>query len=548
MSEKKSYSELFSAEAEPPPSLGVRSTANEPETNGHGDKIHNVSDAGHGKPERPRHKAIIPGYTEDRIKERKILTLRDLLYIFFKHLQSITIITAVCLVTAGFYAFSVTPLYKADTKLLVRLGREKMPDLTEHNNNVSILYQERNQNVNNELEVFKSNELSRMVYEDLKEHFDREEQALGGLRVLLANLKAHLTSSKLTREDRIVLALKESLKVEFLAETDILKLSFSDPDPEFAAIAANAYANAFIKLRTKIYELKKSHKFYLDQIALYQKKVDDLSGEEKSFSQKWQVSQLDKEQELLLLDREKLEVELLNAQQDYDRNRALLTSIKAMFDSPENWIETPKMSESEMVDRQAYLQDVDRQYFTLKLERSRLIGQFTEKSREIQQLDASITQLRKQKYLSLINILELTRSTVEPLIHRLTAEVEKKNKRIEELIQARFVLQQVKMKKDVSLESLLSYTKKAEDLRIYDDLDKSHITSMSTINTAKTPLESYFPKKGLILLTATFFGLFISFGLSAVKEFFTHVFRDGQDVESILNVPLLMSIGHQERL
>ncbi|MBU0663468.1 MAG: hypothetical protein KJ990_02875 [Proteobacteria bacterium] len=548
MSEKQSYSDIFSAGDESQPSFETRSAGKGPEVNGQSDKQQNTNGTGHSEPERSRHEAIIPGYTGERIRERKILTLRDLLYIFFKHLQSITIITAVCFFTSALYSFSVTPLYKADTKLMIRLGREKMPNLTEQSNNVSFLYQERNQNVNNELEIFKGDELSHMVYQDLKGHFDREEQTRSGLRIFLSSLKAHLTSSKLTREDKIVLSLKESLKVEFLAETDILKLSFSDPDPEFAALAANAYANAFIKLRTKIYEIKKSHIFYIDQISLYQKKADALLEEEKIFAGKWNISEIDKQQELLLLNREKIEVELLNAQQDYDRNRALLRGIKEMYDSPGDWIETPKMSENEMVDRQAYLQDIDRQYFTLKLERSRLIGQFTEKSREIQQLDSTIAQLRKQKYLSLINILELNRSTIEPVIHRLTPELEKKNRRIEELIQAHFTLQQMKLKKDVAIEALLNYTKKAEDLRIYDDLDKSKITSLTTINTAIAPLKSYFPQKGLILLTATFFGIFLSFGLSAVKEFFTHVFRDGQDVESILKVPLLMSIGHQERL
>jgi polysaccharide biosynthesis protein PslE len=551
MSGTLSYSELFQAgtklQSSPLPGL----TENGPDINGKGEgPLDSSMDTKKGVPERPRHVAIIPGYEDERIKERKILTLRDLLYIFFKHLRSITTVTAVCFVTAGLYAFSVTPLYKADTKLLIRLGREKLSDVNEYSRNVNLFYQERNQDVNNELEVFKSDELSRMVYEDLKDRFDQEEAARkkkGGLGLLLSRMKAGLTGSKLTREDKIILSLKESLKIEFLAETDILRLSYKSPDPEFAALAANTYANAFIRLRTKIYETKKSHVFYIDQIALYKKKVDDLVEEEKTFARKWQISGIDKEKELILQHRENLEAESLKARQEYDRSTALLASVQKMYNTPGDWIETPKMTENEMVDRQGYLQDIDRQYFTLKLERSRLSSQFTDKSREIQQLDSSITQLRKQKYLSLVNILELTRTAMAPSIKELAAEIERKNKRINELIQAAFVLEQLKVKKDVAVGTFLSYTKKAEDLRIYDDLDKKQITSLNTINTAMAPLEPDFPKKGLILMTATFFGVFLSFGLSAVKEFFTHVFRDGQDIERILKIPLLMSIGYREK-
>lgn len=554
MSEKMSHSELFQAGMKPLYSqsfMSAEESSDIPPPR-EGNDAPRPAETPHKTPARPRHGGLIPGYEHDRIKERNILTLRDLLYIFFKHVESILVVTAICVVTACAYAFSVTPLYTADTKIIIKIGREKLSDVTEYSRNVNLFYQERNQDVNNALEIFKSDELSRMVYEELKEYFAEEKEAAekkGWLGKIFSGLKSALgiTSSGLTYEDKIILYLQDSLKVEFLAETDILRLSFQSADPEFAALAANTYADAFSRLRTKIFETKKSHIFYMDQIALYKKMVDDLTEEEKIYSQKWQISTLDKEKELLLQNKESLEIDRFKAQQDYERTGALLASIQTMYNSPESWIETPKMSENEMVDRQGYLQDVDRQFFTLKLERSRLSGQFTDKAREIQQIDANIAQLRKQKYLSLVSILELTRRALEPSIKKLGEEIDKKNKRINELIQAAFVLEQMKLKRDAAVGTFLNYTKRGEDLRIYDDLDKRQITSLNTINTAVPPLEPDFPQKGLIIITATFFGVFLSFGLSAVKEFFTHVFRDGQDVERILQIPLLMSIGHRKR-
>ncbi len=552
MSETKSYSELFQSETDSQPSSQPGSTK---DRSGNDRRDNKNQDSKQERPpreneERQRHSAIIPGYETDRIKERKILTLRDLLYIFFKHLQSITIVTIVCFCAAGLYSIMATPLYKSDTKLLVRLGREKLSDLNEYSRNVNVLYQERNQDVNNELEVIKGDELSRMVYEDLKSHFDQTEKVIqnsGGLWTLLSRLSASLTESKLSQEDTTILFLKSSLQVEFLAETDILRLTFSSSDPDFAAIAANAYANAFVRLRTKIYQKKNSYNFYLEQITLARKKVDTMVEEQTAFSRKWQLSEIEKEMELILQHRENLEAESLKAQQEYNQTLALLVSVKKMYDTPGDWIETPKMSENEMVDRQGYLQDIDRQFFTLKLERSRLNGHFTEKSREMQQNESSIAQLRKQKYLSLVNILELTRAAKEPIIKGFAVEIERKNQRINDLIQATFIDQHYKANKALAQDILGIYTKKAEDLRIYDDLDKNRITSLSTINIAIPALQPYFPQKQLILLTATFFGVFLSFGLSAVKEFFTHVFRDGQDVENILKTPLLMSIGYREK-
>ncbi len=548
MAEEQKYSVLFGADSPPPSDHVEQRFENERRDDQAGVSKPPSETQKQGGIGRRRHEAIIPGYEDERIKERKILTLRDLLYIFFKHLRSITVITAVCFVTALAYSFMVTPLYKAETKILVRMGREKLSDLNEYSRNVNILYQKRNQDVNNELEIFKSDKLSRMVYEELKDYFDpvAVESEKSSIRLWLSSLKARVTGNPISQKDQIILFLEHSLKVEFLAETDILRLSFSSADPVFSATAANTYADSFMKLRTKIYEIKKSHEFYVNQIAVYKQKVSALVGREKAFSEKWHISQVEKEKELILQNKENLGSDLVKARQEMARTVTLLDGLKKMFEDKNSWIETPKMSENEMVDRQAYLQDVDRQYFTLKLERARLMGKFTEKSREIKQLDNNIAKLRKQKYLSLVNILALTSRTRKSLVEGLEAELARKNKRLDELIRAGYVMEQMKVDKNVALESFLNYTKKAESLRIYDDLDKSRITSLRTINVATPPLQPFFPKKGLILLTATFFGIFLSFGLSAIKEFFTHVFRDGHDIEGILKVPLLMSIGHRE--
>ncbi|PIE58723.1 MAG: hypothetical protein CSA33_02155 [Desulfobulbus propionicus] len=483
----------------------------------------------------------VPGYTKGVLRERKLLTIRDLLYIFFKHLRAITIITAVCLLTAATYAFFVTPRYMAETKILVKLGRENLSDLNEYSRNINILHQRRNQDVNNELEIFKSDELTKMVYQDLETDLVAlfPQKAPG-------SIAAKLADSNSSFENKMLLFLKNSLEIRFLAETDILKLSFSSTDPEFAATAVKAYADAFVRLRTKIYETKKSHQFYVDQIDMYRKRVNDLVEEEKEYCENHNISLIDKEKELVLQNRDEQKTQLAKARQKLDRINALVSGLQTLNENPASWIETPKINEEEMVDRQAYLQDIDRQYFTLKLERAQLIGFHTEESREIKQIDQNIMELRAQKYLSLRNILELNRATVEKKIDNLSSEIAKKNKRLRELIQATYMFEHFNLSRNVALDTLVNYQKRAESLRIYEDLDKHRITSLRTISAPTVPIHPYFPKKNFIMLVALFFGIFISFGLSAVKEFFTHIFRDGQDIETILDVPLLLTIGNRE--
>lgn len=483
------------------------------------------------------------------ITERKILSLRDLLYIFFKHLRAIIIITLVAIILSSLFAFTTTPLYTSDIKLLVQIGREKFAELEETNKNVnySVLFQERRQNINNEIQIFKEDNLTRRIYPDLKEWL-KARGAFSGLQIknalssLKEQLKILIGQKPLTFDESLMIKIKNSLRVEFLPESDILRLSFTWKDPEFAAVAVKIYASEFLKARAEVFQAQKSYRFYKEQIALYQQKFNEVTSTLKKFSAKWDLTNIELEKELVLKSKDELETRKNEHKNKIKKLSVYLTELKRMYDDPESWIETPQLSEFEMIDKQAYLQDIDRQFFTLKLEKDQMLASFTHKSREIRDLKRNIQNLKKRKYLSLKNILEGRVNALKEVGDTITAEILEKKKRISILNQAEFIYSELKLRKKVAQENLLMYTSKAESLRIYDDRDKRLISSIKIMNDPLPPLLPSYPKKMLIIITSGFLGLFISFGFAAVSEFFSHVFRDERDVEVILGLPLLMSI------
>ncbi len=481
------------------------------------------------------------------ITERKIVSIRDLLYIFFKHLRSIIVITLVALTLSTLYAFTTTPLYTSEIKMLVQIGREKFAELEESNKSVNynVLFQERRQNINNELQIFKEDNLTKRICPRLKKWLEEhggQNNIENGIGSLADRIKAFLGYRSLSMDDKLMLKIKNALRVEFMPESDIIRLAFTWDDPEFAAVAVQAYAREFLKVRSEVFQAKKSYQFYLDQIALYQKKLNDITESLRNFTKKWNLTQIDLEKELLLRSKDQLETRQHDYANTLKKLAAYQKTLKEMYENPDAWIETPKLSDNEMIDKQAYLQDLDRQYFAMKLQRDQMLATFTPRAREILELNRNIQKLRERKYNSLQNILDSKIFAMQQVGDTVKQEIKAKEKRLDVLNQASFIFNNLKLREKVVKENLLMYTSKAESLRIFDDRDKRLISSIKIMNKPLPPLLPSYPKKLLIILTTTVLGLFVSFGIAAISEYFSHVFRDEYDVEGILGVPLLISI------
>ena len=480
--------------------------------------------------------------------ERRIVTLRDLLYILFKHLRSIRTIALVSVVLATIYAFLATPMYEAETKLLVNIGREKFSQMEEQgSSNYSVLFQERNQNINNELEIFKGDILTSRLVDRLRgklAEMGEKVQEEGGLLDSVINFGRSLFKRKtLDDKERWILTFKKFLKVQFLAETDILSLKYTWDEPEFAAFAANAYAEEFIKYRSEIYKAQKSYSFYREQIKIYQDQHDKITDALKSITKKYAISSIDTEKEMLLRSREDFDSSSQALSRDYAMNKSLMEDVERMYKEKVGWIETPELGKEITVDRQSYLQDLDRQYFTLKLEADQLAGRYTARSREMRDIRKSIANLRFRKYNSLKNILMTKLHSLESQLGSYDAEIKKREERIAELSQVAYTVEKLKLKESIIRENLLNYTKRAENLRIYDDLGDRQISSIKVVSEATAPIRHTSPKRTLIILTSAFLGLFVSFGFSAIREFFSHVFRDEKDVRDVLETRLLAAVS-----
>ena len=321
----------------------------------------------------------------------------------------------------------------------------------------------------------------------------------------------------------------------------MIRLTFDWTDPRFAALVANAYADEYIDQHTQVYETQRSYRFYIDQIELYEKKLRDAENELQSFISKANLANIELQKDLLLRNIGDLTSRLSVASVDAEQARTKLGKVQEMSKTAGAWIESPELG-SQSLDRTAYLRILDDSFFKLKVERERMLTQYTPLSNEIKAIDAQLERLKNQKAESLMNLAKMEVTLLSNRQHSLKREIADENRKLEEINAKTLELRQLQRTRDMTEGIYQSYKKKAEDLRISDDLDARKISSVSVAVPAIPPLGAAYPRKGLIVGVAAFLGLFFGFAFSALREFFNHTFKDEDSVGTHLGAPFLLSV------
>ncbi len=484
------------------------------------------------------------------MEAKKLLTARDVLYIFFKNRVVITTVFLTAIVMSLVYCVVTPPVYRAETKLLVKMGKPQVSSMEQFRPEMyNVVFQERTQNIRNEMELLKGQYLTEKVIARLKDRIEplkTDESIIGrifeGIKNVVGNLLSLVGFS--TRpagpEKGTVMTFLNALHVTYLEDTDMISVAFDWTDPKFAAVVANVYADEFVTQHMLVYESQKSYRFYIDQITLFEKKLRDAEDKLQNFLSGTSIANIALQKELLLRNMADLQTQLNVVTVDYSQSQTKMSKIKEMAGS-RAWVETPELG-SLTVDKQTYLRAIDESYFRLRAERERMLKFYTTKSDEIKALDSQITGLRRQKAESLINISNLDLSLLQTRKASLERALDNSKKKIEDINLQTVSLRQLERERDLTEQNYQIYKKKAEDLRISDDLDSRRISDVKIAMPAIPPLTASYPKKNLIVLISALVGLLLGFGFSAVNEFFNHTFRGNEDIVDVLGVPLLLSM------
>lgn len=419
------------------------------------------------------------------------LSLRDYFHVIFKRKNQILLFFIVLTCSVIAVTFAMKPTYEAKIQILVKVGRENLYVPPSSSTSPIISVNHDNQ-INSEIELLKNRSLIEKVM----------------------NALAPKSIYKDLSHTKAVLKFQKSLSIIRIKNSNMIEISFKHKDPKLAATVVNTFANAYLDQHLTVHKNPKSYKFFEEQSQILKSKLKQAEERLKSFKEQHNVTDLDEEQRILLKQISDLRAEL---------NRTLSQEIET-----KNQIRPLRPQEEKLVE--------------LEVKEKELLTKYTPKSRLVRNVREEIKMVRK-------NI--LFRNYAEHKAIDMKKETQNNQlayyqNKLEKLNRIKVKLDQLQMAVDVDRQNYLLYLTRFEESRISDAMDNKKISSVSLIEPAFPPLKPVSPIFLLNILIGILLGGFGGLGWAFFSEYLDDSLEKPNDVEQVLQLPVLASIPELE--
>ncbi len=495
----------------------------------------------------PAKRRSISGHKNRMTGGRGLLTLRSLLYIFFKDRPLIFTVFLTITLLSLLYCIAAPPVYRAQARLSVYLASpvdEYRPE------GYRAPIDDRSRVVNDEIELLKGQYLTEQVVARLKRQ-DALPQADGSLgcriahsiedRITRAQSLLNMAPGPLEPDRRMAADFRKSLSVSPVKGTNLVSIAFYWTDPRFAAVAANAYAEEYVTERNSVRDAHEAYRSNKDQAEVFANKLREAEGALQSFLTGATASEGSQQKDLILRRLADLGKRYERVALDLARMQGWTGKLRKAARSREGWIETPDWGGS-LAGRHAYLSSLDNSYFALKGEREKLARLYSSDAVEVRAIDNQIANLRAQKIESLLAAAGVDLAVANEKKTALAGQIAEERKRLEDVGSAAATREQLEQQKDGFEKEYRFYKEKAEGLQRVADFDARPVAETKIADLAVPPLRPAFVRRDLILLCSGLAGLLLGFVFAAIHQSFRHTFRGARDVALMLNVPLLLTV------
>jgi polysaccharide chain length determinant protein (PEP-CTERM system associated) len=474
------------------------------------------------------------------ILDSNILSLRDILHVVFKHKKQILFLFLVTVIAVAVGTIAAKPTYEAEAKILVKIGRENL--YAPPNSATSqIIKPNREDQINSELELLKSRSLAESVVKFL------------GAGTLYKNLD----------DTDVVKNFQKSFSAEGVEKSNIISIRFKHENPKLAATIVNTLVDAYLEKHLLIHKNSQSYNFFEEQSKILRSKLEQAEEALRKFKKQHGVTDIGEEQKLLLKQIGDLRIELnrTSSQEAETKNRILQISAQ-LAKTPET------ITQGKVVDyNSGLISNLEARLVELQLKEEDLLIKYTPQSRLVKNIEEEIQIVReklveqenKQYGKSSIGLNPTYQRLKEELFRNqaehkaLAAKKEIQNvqiadyqSKLEKLNQIEMKINQLQQMVDVNRQSYRFYMNKFEESRISDAMDNKKITNVSLIEAASPPLYPVSPKVLLNIFIGILLGGFGGIGLGFFTEFMDDSLEKPEDVEKVLQLPVLASIPEIE--
>jgi uncharacterized protein involved in exopolysaccharide biosynthesis len=478
------------------------------------------------------------------------ITLRDALAPLFRHDRLLIISFAFLLVTTIALAVMISHTYAARMKVLV--NRERMDPLvtTETAPQVQIPPSAiTEEEVNSEAELLSSQDILQQVV--LDNHLDEKERhSFRGLLYSRADDSRYVSLA--------VKHLSNGLKIETPLKTNIIDITYKNPDPWIAYGVLKSLSNLYVEKHVEVHRPSGSFEFFSKEADKYQQALEDSEARLAAFS---------KEQGVAAPDVERTNIALIVA----NTTGQLVASEQAVAADQER-IHTDQLEMKKVPDRTTtlrvtnasdrLLQDLSNDLLAAKLKRTQLLLKFEPSYPLVQEADQEIadteTAIAAAKSTSYVNETTDKDPTYELLredaaktradlgsqraavlaLRRGIQDMQQQMVGLDgEALKQQDLLREVKANED----SYLLYVSKREQERAANVLDQNRIANVAI---AVPPVVPTLPQASFLAVFAIGFivSLVMSAGLAYTADYLDSCFHTPADVINVLGIPIVAAL------
>ncbi len=471
------------------------------------------------------------------------LTARDIAAMGFRHRTAVIVcFIAVLLGTAA--TILILPRYEAHTEILVRRQRVDPVVTAEQGNPVISNTTVTEEELNSEVELIKSDDVMRQVVTMVG--LDKQEAK-------------HLLFFDRKPDEAIAKALgklKSAVHVEALPKTDVIKVTYSSTDPKTAAQVLTALDAAYLEKHKEVHHPAGQYAFF-DQEA--EKAKADLAAAEdklKAYPRLTGTPNAALARDIALQKVNDFNFTLGQTRTEIAETQKRITALEGLSQNTNERM-TTQVRKSEDA---GTLQQMRTTLLNLQLKQSEMATKYqadypplVEVNNEIAKTQASIdankplndvTTDQNPSYTWISDELVKDKAQLEGARAKATSleSVIGQNMEAVRRLEVTGIEQQdlARVAKTAE-ENYLLYERKREEARITDALDTTQLVNVAVQEKPAVPL---YPAQSALLFVAlgTLLALTASAGLVFIMERMDASFRTPNEVESILNLPVLAAV------
>lgn len=470
------------------------------------------------------------------------IDLKHLWQIIYRSKWRIIALSVVVTLFAIVFAQSKTPIYVASSTMLIEQEQSKVVELND-------IYNEgdsRQEYYYTQLEIITSTPIAEKVVRDLNlvEHpfFNQPPKPKSRWKAFKELLNPPPPSKPVTKQqqqqnkfDGVVGYILGGMSASPISKTELVVISFQSADPEFAALAANAIAQAYINnhMDVNLQRVEKSATWLNHSLAGLKEKLIASEGRLQDFEEANSLVDLGGIKSLAAKEIEQLSKNVLTAKRVEEQTENIYAILNASKDEPEKLANLPEVLNHPnlKIVHQKKL-DVENKIIELSLtygpKHPKMIAANAELNKVLDNIKNKITRL-----IASIGSDYRTAQKQSKQAENALAEAKVKYQKLTRVDSTRRELKQDVETNDKLYQAFFNRLKETAELQGFE-------TSIGRIiDPATTPYSPSKPNKKLIVVLAFMLSVMVGVGATLLLEAFNSTIRTVGDIETRLHQNLL---------